>query len=284
MHILIAYFSQTGSTRKIADRIKASFVSSGHEVTLYRIGIDETPEIMAYDVVGVGTPTHFFRVPFNVVDFIQSLPPLAGKSTFVLNTFGTHPGRTAGELYKLMEEAGGRSVGHFACKGADYWLGYVTRGYLFAPESPTEEELDAAHEFGLDIHQQLDSGQPAPPVEIEPTPFMYTLERFLVNRHLVKVFYSRLFRSSRKRCTGCGTCVKWCPTGNIHLENGRPKWGSDCLLCMACEMRCPEDAITSGIDWPVFAPFMNHNIGQAVKKGVPFQRVRHARGKTAPAE
>lgn len=284
MEILVAYFTQTGSTRKIADRIKAGLESCGHEVTLHRIGVDEAPDITTYDVIGVGTPTHFFRDPFNVVDFIESLQSLDGKSFFVINTYGTHPGRTTAELSERMEKAGGTLLGHFSCRGADRWLGYLTRGYLFSADSPTDEELDAAHEFGLDIHRRLDSGHPAPPVDVERTPFMYALERFLVNRFLVKVFYSRLFRVSKKRCTGCGTCVRLCPTGNIRLDDGRPVWGSDCLLCLACEMNCPEDAITSGIDWPVFAPFMNHNIRQAVKRGVPFQRVSHARGKTAPVE
>ena len=47
-------------------------------------------------------------------------------------------------------------------------------------------------------------------------------------------------------CTGCGLCVKRCPTNNISLQNGRPVWGGSCTHCMACICRCPAEAIEYG--------------------------------------
>ena len=47
-------------------------------------------------------------------------------------------------------------------------------------------------------------------------------------------------------CTGCGLCVKRCPTNNISLRNGRPIWGGSCTHCMACICRCPAEAIEYG--------------------------------------
>jgi MinD superfamily P-loop ATPase len=46
-------------------------------------------------------------------------------------------------------------------------------------------------------------------------------------------------------CTGCGTCVKICPVGNIVLSNGRPEWLHHCANCIACYSYCPNKAIRS---------------------------------------
>ena len=47
-------------------------------------------------------------------------------------------------------------------------------------------------------------------------------------------------------CKSCGICEKICPTGNITLENGEPKFGGKCNLCLGCLNACPADAIDYG--------------------------------------
>lgn len=47
-------------------------------------------------------------------------------------------------------------------------------------------------------------------------------------------------------CIGCGQCEKLCPRGNIHLENGRPVFGTDCIQCLSCLQFCPSEAIHMG--------------------------------------
>lgn len=44
-------------------------------------------------------------------------------------------------------------------------------------------------------------------------------------------------------CTGCGTCERVCPLGNIDLEGGKPSWGDECTHCMACINVCPAKAV-----------------------------------------
>jgi Pyruvate/2-oxoacid:ferredoxin oxidoreductase delta subunit len=47
-------------------------------------------------------------------------------------------------------------------------------------------------------------------------------------------------------CTGCGTCVDWCPTDAITLNaEGLAERGEDaCLGCGVCSRFCPEEAIS----------------------------------------
>lgn len=66
-------------------------------------------------------------------------------------------------------------------------------------------------------------------------------------------WYMRLFPLSSKaytrfyfdedKCTGCGTCVKLCPIGNIAMYGPLPAIGERCLTCGACYHNCPSAAI-----------------------------------------
>lgn len=56
---------------------------------------------------------------------------------------------------------------------------------------------------------------------------------------------ARPFRAS-DACDGCGLCARQCPTGNIALRQGRPRWGADCTQCLGCIHRCPRRAIDYG--------------------------------------
>jgi len=47
-------------------------------------------------------------------------------------------------------------------------------------------------------------------------------------------------------CTGCGTCVDWCPTDAITLDDeGVARRDEDaCIGCGVCARFCPEEAIS----------------------------------------
>jgi ferredoxin len=46
-------------------------------------------------------------------------------------------------------------------------------------------------------------------------------------------------------CTGCGTCVKHCPTWAISLANEKSQINVDkCIGCGQCELQCPEGIIS----------------------------------------
>ena len=44
-------------------------------------------------------------------------------------------------------------------------------------------------------------------------------------------------------CTGCGICRDVCSVSNITIENGRPVYHGNCVICMGCINWCPVKAL-----------------------------------------
>lgn len=280
---LIVHFSQGGTTTRVAESIAAGLRTAGWQAALCNIKDAQPPEVSEYDLIGIGSPVYYYSPPFTVLDYVESLSDLNGLASFVFVVHGTYRGDTGTTLRRKLARKGAWEAGYFHCRGADYFLGYLERGYLFSPDHPTAEELAQAEMFGRQVAARL-AGQPyAGPKEDRPPAAIYRLERFfMTNRWLVTHVYSRLFTVKAKKCNACGLCMRTCPTGNIIKDkDGHPAWGRDCLLCLTCELRCPKDAIISPISWPLFTPFMIYNVGHALRDpALDHTRVVHEHGRT----
>jgi flavodoxin/ferredoxin len=277
--VLIATFSQTGSTLQVAEEISKGLQSMGCDVDYYVINGKQLPKTDDFDIIGIGTPAYIFRPPFIVSDFVNSLPDLKGKSFFVFTLYGTFPGDTGNYIRRKLRKKHARDVGYFLCHGADYFIGYLKRGYLFSPDSPSNFELGAAQRFGKVVMRRFESSIDETEKYDPPINPIYAFERLTTNRRSSKLLY-KLFKVS-DRCNGCGICIKLCPTHNIVADHKhKPVWHNQCLLCVTCELKCPRDAITSAFDLGLLSPFMNYNIRMARQKKIPYTRVRHAEGKT----
>jgi len=48
-----------------------------------------------------------------------------------------------------------------------------------------------------------------------------------------------------EKCTGCGTCVDTCPVEVFEIRDEKSVVinNDECLVCRACEVQCPENAI-----------------------------------------
>ncbi len=278
---LLVYFSQGGTTAQVAESIATGLRSAEYEVDLHNIADGQPPSPEGYDLLGVGTPTYYYRPPFNVTDYVRGLPDLNGLPAFVFVLYGTYPGNAGNALRQALVGKGTQEVGYFSARGTDVYLPYFRQGYLFSPDHPTDEELVQAEEFGTAVAAHVDGGGYIRP---EPDPSVgavYRFERFSTNRWLVEQLYSRLFRLDKAKCTACGLCVQECPTNNITSDSGGyPVWGRRCLACLFCEMNCPEEAVTSAASLPIFLPFIEFNVRDASRDpSLDHARVRFSQGK-----
>ena len=279
---LIAYFSQGGTTKKIATEIANGLSEAGYNADLYSITDDSSPDVSDYDLIGIGAPVYIYRPPFNVMAYVNELPNLNGLPFFVFMLHGTHPGTAGNVLRKRLEQKGGREVGYSLYRGADFFVGYVQRGVLFSPDNPAPDELERARRFGKKAAEYASGAEyDKPPADPLP-PVVYSVERMLTVKPLATYFYSYFLKADSSKCNSCGLCVKICPQNNIKLDqDGIPCWGRNCILCGYCEMRCPEDAITTPFDWTVFAPLLIYNIHHSKNDpSIENAPVMHTRGKT----
>lgn len=284
--VLMVYFSQGGTTARVAESVAAGLRARGQEVEARDLMAGPPPEPAGYAGLGIGFPVHYFRPPFCVTKFIQGLPDLAGLPTFVFLLHGTHVGDAGNIARRALRRKGGREAGYFKARGADYYYEYVRRGCLFSPENPTPAEREAARAFGESVAENIAAGREHREADDPAAAPVYRLERLMTGQRATELLYSRLFRVRADRCSGCGICRKVCPTRNIgEDEQGRPRWGRDCLLCLYCEMKCPCDAIRSPVSWPLFSPLVNLNLWLACRNpSIPRVPVVHAKGRTRRRE
>jgi flavodoxin/Pyruvate/2-oxoacid:ferredoxin oxidoreductase delta subunit len=284
---LMVYFSQGGTTARVAEQIAAGLRAADYQVDLCNVKDERPPALDGYDLLGIGSPVYYYRPPFNVMDYVNGLPGLDGLPAFVFMLHGTYRGDASNAIRRALARKGAEEVGYFYCLGADYALLYLKEGYLFSPDHPTAEELAQAQAFGERVAARVAGEQYVRPREDRPPPsLVYRLERFMTNRWLARQVYSRLFKVNAENCTACGACAKLCPTGNIAEDkDGRPTWGRDCLLCLTCELKCPEDAITSPSSWLLFRPFTIYNVRRAAQDpALDHVQVIHSRGRTRRME
>ena len=114
MKVLVAYYSQSGKTEKVA---KAIYDGLGF-VEKDLVSITDKPRPRKYDLIFVGFPVHNHSVPALAEKFIKKIPE--GK---MVAFFATHGSLRGGELaitafyYAVSLTAKKQVLGTFGCRG-----------------------------------------------------------------------------------------------------------------------------------------------------------------------
>jgi flavodoxin/ferredoxin len=273
--VIIIYSSQNGSTYKIADRIKTTFLNTGNKVDLINTRQSQKLNLGDYDLIGIGCPVYMFRPSYEIIDFIDSIKDLKGKKIFTFVTYGSEIGDGANILRKRINKLGAIDAGHFSCAGKHLFPGYTNRGYLFSPESPTNNDLISADIFVKNILLNNNTVDFKKNKYDKSAHIISRFERFVTNRFLIKNLYSYFFHIDRNLCCSCSTCIKNCPTKNIQKnDNNQIIWSRNCILCTKCVISCPQKAISSPISWFIFSPFLAYNIYRTLKNKILFYKIK----------
>lgn len=91
MRTIVIYFSQTGNTRKIARAIIKGMKPTMEVCDIVKLKEARTRDLGRYDLIGLGSPIWRLGAPNNVVAFLNKLPGLDGKLSFVFCTQGPTP-------------------------------------------------------------------------------------------------------------------------------------------------------------------------------------------------
>lgn len=267
MNVLIIYFSQTGNTKNIAEKIEQGVINSGNNCEMISIKDYNKYNLKNYDLIGLGTPTFFYREPINIQKFIKNLEPSHNlKHWFLFCTHGSLVGNTFYYMNKELSKKGFRAIGTFDC--------YASSSIQFYPQPmhtdghPDEIELKEAQEFGrniCDISAKVKSGN------------LKLCPRFTLNRDawwakesekltmdlLRKV--SPKFTVNSEKCTRCLSCQEQCPVDAIDIESDPPEIQREgCIFCWYCEKLCLEGAIEA--DWTIMRKINRGNLKRYVSE------------------
>ena len=112
---LIVYFSQGGTTAKVAESIATGLRKEGYQVDLHDIKETQQPEISGYDLLGIGSPVYVFRPPFIVTDYLNSLPDLKDLPAFSFLLHGTYRFDTGKSIIRALTRKRAQNMGFFHC-------------------------------------------------------------------------------------------------------------------------------------------------------------------------
>ena len=231
----LIYFSPTGNVRYLATALAGHLDSQ--EVTLAPLETTDPEQLVGGGHLVLLYPIHGFNPPRNVEYFVEHLP-----------------------------EALFDTVSLIAVGCADHWVDSAVsrrlrrtlarRGYAIGVDEILAMPLTFIMAFPDDVATALviESERRIGNVASLLTSASASAPRYPWKSILVSLLgrlespASRLFGlelHASDACTSCGMCWNNCPHQNIRRgDNGKPRFGFDCLMCMRCIYSCPEGAIS----------------------------------------
>ncbi len=237
-NVEIFYFSGTGNTELLAQEYSAVLTTCGCNVKLNRIEsftlAGTSPQIASDATVGIGYPIHAFNAPKIVFDFVKLLPIGNRRVVFLFKSPGdpfvnggsTEPLREAltKKGYRVQLEELLVMPGNIA---ASTPTGYAHELFTIARNKIAASSADLlAGKIRLQKNNLLEEFFTSFSIGEQKNAF-----------RLGKYFYTL------DSCTGCGCCMKNCPTNNIDLKKNKPVFAKNCIACFRCVYLCPSSSI-----------------------------------------
>ncbi len=240
--VLICYFSGTNNTKTVAEMIKQGFENTGYQTDLYNIRLPypKLPDLNEYAYIGFGYPVHAFNTPQFFLKWIKTIPEVKNLKAFIF--------KTSGEPFRFNDASSFSLVKKLQRKG----FTVLSEGHFLMPYNIMFRYPDVITKH-MYIHNR--------------TLAKVFVSDVIANKRLLPKYYpwtvifaylarlqwlgakinGPLIHVKKHICTACGKCIKNCPSHNIKMVNGYPKFDSKCTMCMSCVSLCPEDAVRPGV-------------------------------------
>jgi flavodoxin len=114
MNILVAYYSETDNTRKVAEAIFAALTHTRKKLH----PVDKAGYLEEFDLVFCGFPVHHHSVPAKMIRFLGEIPQ--GRKVAMFATHGSLRGgeKAVSAFYAALSLLQGKTVlGTFGCRG-----------------------------------------------------------------------------------------------------------------------------------------------------------------------
>ncbi len=240
-NILFCYFSGTGNTKLIVDKIVEVFRNNEIEVNLIEITVSTRIDIPDNSILGLAFPVAYQSTYPFLWTFFRNLPHGNGVKVFMVDTLAGFSGGIVGPLKKLML---GKGYEPIAAKEIRMPMNFISHSEnITISDKLVSSGMGRAASYAEDILFEK-AKWPGFPLLSD---IMYSLYKLGV-RLVFSGWNQRYFKikTDGVLCTGCGLCAESCPVNNIRLKDHDgiklPVFNDECEFCLRCLAVCPNDA------------------------------------------
>lgn len=214
---IIAHFSPTGGTKKVADAIAVGF-------DIPVVEMDLTKEISGitlgeHDALMAVLPVYAGRVPQIALEHLAAVKGNGQKAVAVV-VYGNREYEDA-----LLETKDALEANGFQVIAAAAFVAEHSIVRTIAAGRPDAEDVAICRQFAADVMAKADDAASAqvpgnsPYKELKPSAF---------------------HPAASESCVKCGACSQQCPLGAIPLEDPSQTNNDLCINCMRCIQVCPQ--------------------------------------------
>ncbi len=235
---MILYFSATGNSRYVAERIANETKDEIVSLNLFIKQNKQDDLISETKPFVFVCPTYAWRLPRVVEEYIKKTTYKGSRKVYFVLTYGGETASASNHVKKLCQYKGWDLQGYAQVRMPDNYLVLFPGVDKATAKEITKKAEPLIHQISVDIYKGNKF------FSMDENSVANQLKSGLIN----SIFYNFLvkakgFHITETKCIGCGKCVELCPLNNITLTGGKPVWGNHCTHCMACLHQCPTAAI-----------------------------------------
>jgi ferredoxin/flavodoxin len=244
------YFSGTGNTQLVVEKMRDIFQDKQVTVNLYRIEESKPSDVNLDHTIGLGFPVAELSTYNFVWNFIKSLPnvPASAQSPdteiFMVDTLAGFSGGIVGHMREIIRNKGYKPI------GAQEII--MPPNIFYIQDSETnnnkvQKGLGKAEKYAQDIMNGNSTWGRVPIL----SDIVYYTSIASLKLTETKISQKLLhLKTNHEECHQCGICFKICPVNNIKMNNEEyPEHAFNCQYCLRCTSFCPRKAIPCPINY-----------------------------------
>jgi ferredoxin len=235
---MILYFSATGNTKLIAEKIAEQLGDTCLDL-LERIKTDDWSYIRSDRPFVICSPVYVSELPVFFAEYLKKVSLTGCNEVYGILTNGGYSGIAGGQMKNIVRQKGMIFKGYAEFKLASNHITYRSHKELSEAETRERTQLSLAKvKETADVIRNGGVFRNRYIFALEYLITVPTAPLFMYCNQGTKDFWTK------DTCISCGKCVRLCPLNAIRMENGRPQWILErCAHCMSCIANCPTEAI-----------------------------------------